>query len=59
MRDHLIIERGCEGIKSRTWVLRVVTEMIDLMSYVLSQDGEYVKVDERGYEYTGLYVVRE
>jgi len=39
--------------------LRVVREMMNLMSYVLSPDGEYVKVDEQGYEYTGLYVVRE
>jgi hypothetical protein len=38
---------------------RVVSEMIDVMSYVLSQEGEYVKVDEQGYEYTGLYLVRE
>ncbi len=37
----------------------MVCEMIDVMSYVLSQDGEYVKVDERGYEYTGMYIVRE
>jgi len=33
--------------------------MIDMMNYVLSQDDEFVKVDEKGYEYTGLYVVRE
>ena len=59
MRDHLIIERGSEGVRSRAWALRVVSEMIDVMSYVLSQDGEYVRVDEQGYEYTGLYVVRE
>jgi hypothetical protein len=29
------------------------------MNYVLSPDGEYVKVDELGYEYTGLFVVEE
>jgi hypothetical protein len=33
--------------------------MIDVMNYVLSQDGELVKVDEAGHEYTGMYVVRE
>ncbi len=38
---------------------RVVREMMNVMSYVLSQDGEYVKVDEQGYEYTGLYVLRD
>ena len=38
---------------------RVVRKMIDVMSYVLSQDNEYVKVDEQGYEYTGLYLVRQ
>jgi len=59
LRGHLIIERGSEGVRSRARVLRVVTEMIDVMSYVLSQDGEFVRVDEQGYEYTGLYVVRE
>lgn len=59
MRGHLIIERRSEGVRCRARVLRVVSEMIDMMSYVLSQDGEYVRVDEQGYEYTGLYVVRE
>lgn len=59
VRDHLIIERGGEGFKCGPRALRVVSEMIDLMSYVLSQDGEFVKVDEQGYEYTGMYVVRE
>ncbi|MCK4969267.1 MAG: hypothetical protein KAS77_02020 [Thermoplasmata archaeon] len=38
---------------------RVVNEMIDMMSYVLSQDNEYVKVDENGYEYTGMYLVSQ
>ncbi len=37
----------------------LVSEMIDVMNYVLSDDGEFVKVDELGYEYTGMYVVRE
>jgi hypothetical protein len=37
----------------------LVSEMIDMMSYVLSQDGELVKVDEQGYEYTGMYIVRD
>ena len=36
---------------------RVVSEMINVMEYVLSQDGEYVRVDATGYEYTGLYMV--
>ena len=38
---------------------RVVSEMINVMQYVLSQDGEYVRVDALGYEYTGLYMVPE
>lgn len=37
----------------------LVSEMIDMMSYVLSQDGEFVKVDGQDYEYTGMYVVRD
>jgi hypothetical protein len=40
-------------------VPRVVNEMMDMMSYVLSQDNEYVKVDENGYEYTGMYLVSQ
>jgi hypothetical protein len=40
-----------------TVILRVVCVMRYVMNYVLSQDNEYVKVDERGYEYTGLYVI--
>jgi hypothetical protein len=59
VRDHLIIERGCAGCKCGARASRVVSEMMDVMSYVLSQDGEFVKVDEQGYEYTGMYVVRE
>ncbi len=39
--------------------LRVVREMMDVMSYVLSPEGEFVKMGEQGYEYTGLYVVGE
>jgi hypothetical protein len=31
--------------------------MMFVMNYVLSQEGEYVKVDEQGYEYTGMFVV--
>lgn len=27
------------------------------MNYVLAPDGEIVKVCERGYEYTGMFVV--
>lgn len=27
------------------------------MSYVLAHDGEMVKVCERGYEYTGMYIL--
>jgi len=30
-----------------------------MMSYVLSQDGEFVKVDGQDHGYTGMYVVRE
>ena len=37
--------------------LRVVSEMFNVMQYVLSQDGEYVRVDEQGYEYTGMFLV--
>jgi len=29
------------------------------MRYVVAQDGELVKVDESGYEYTGMYLVPE
>ena len=47
------------GLAAGRAALRVVSEMIDVMSYVMSQDGEYVKVDEGGYEYTGMYVVRD
>jgi hypothetical protein len=36
---------------------RVVSEMINMMQYVLSQDGEFVRVHEQAYEYTGLFVV--
>ncbi len=36
---------------------RVVSEMINMMEYVLSQDGEFVRVDGSGYEYTGIFVV--
>ena len=36
---------------------RVVNEMVNLMQYVLSQDGEIVRVNEQGYEYTGMFVV--
>lgn len=38
---------------------RVVNEMMDMMSYVLSPDDEFVKVDEQDYEYTGMYLVRQ
>lgn len=36
---------------------RVVNKMVNVMQYVLSQDGEYVRVNEQGYEYTGLFMV--
>lgn len=36
---------------------RVVSEMFNVMQYVLSQDGEYVRVDGQGYEYTGMFLV--
>ena len=38
---------------------RVVNEMNNMMQYVLAQDGEFVRVDAMGYEYTGLYMVPE
>ena len=36
---------------------RVVSEMFNVMQYVLSQDGEFVRVNEQGYEYTGMFVI--
>jgi hypothetical protein len=37
----------------------LVSEMMDMMSYVLSQDLEFVKVDGQDFEYTGMYVVQD
>jgi hypothetical protein len=31
--------------------------MINVMQYVLSQEGEFVRVNEQGYEYTGMFMV--
>ncbi len=30
--------------------------MTPIMQYVLAPDGEIVKVSEKGYEYTGMYI---
>jgi len=58
LRDHLIIRRDSErsrcGAQGRP---RVVYEMINVMQYMLSQDGEFVRVNEQGYEYTGMFMV--
>jgi hypothetical protein len=32
--------------------------MTPIMNYVLAPDGEIVKVLEDGYEYTGMYILR-
>ncbi len=32
--------------------------MMPIMQYVLAPDGEIVKVLEDGYEYTGMYILR-
>jgi hypothetical protein len=29
-----------------------------VMDYVVSQDWELVKVDDEGYEYTGMYILQ-
>jgi hypothetical protein len=38
---------------------RVVNEMRNVMDYVLSPDGEFVRVDGSTLEHTGLYMVPE
>ncbi len=43
-----------QGAEDAPWV---VSEMINMMQYVLSHDGEFVRVDGSGYEYTGIFVV--
>lgn len=35
----------------------VVCAMQPVMSYVVSSEGEIVKVVDQGYEYTGMFVV--
>ncbi len=35
---------------------KVVPTMTPIMQYVLAPDGEIVKVSEKGYEYTGMYI---
>ncbi len=32
--------------------------MAPVMEYMLAPDGEIVKVTDRGYEYTGMYILR-
>ena len=31
--------------------------MVPFHSYLLSEDGEYVKVTNEGYEYTGMFIL--
>lgn len=59
VRDHFIIGGCCDAARGGAFPPPVVIHMGDVMDYVLSQDGELVKVDERGYEYTGMYIVGE
>ena len=37
---------------------KVLPTMTQTMQYVLAPDGEIVKVLEDGYEYTGMYILR-
>jgi len=32
--------------------------MTSIMQYVLAPDGEIVKVSEKGYEYTGMFILQ-
>jgi hypothetical protein len=38
---------------------QVVDTMAPTMDYRLAPDGEIVKVSEKGYEYTGMYILRD
>ena len=37
---------------------QVVPNVTPIMQYLLAPDGEIVKVVEEGYEYTGMYILR-